>query len=199
MRDKLKQSTKVELSLFLTFNRIKSILGANVGSDDENISLLRQAVDKSKILKLSKDGKTVKRRVQFDEKAVDRSKIDEATIYIENFPEHLTHRELARLFARAGPIRNVIMPKFKDNFTSKGFAFIEFATQKDALNAIELFNNCIPSEFTDNTCQNFVHVQGTVTQLRVMLKHEWSLKKEEMKQLKREIANLCPATMFPVA
>lgn len=96
--------------------------------------------------------KTVKRRVPFDEKAVDRKLIDQATIYVENFPEHLTHRELARLFARAGAIRNVVMPKFKDNYTSKGFAFIEFSTQKEALNSIELFNNCIPSEFTDITC-----------------------------------------------
>jgi hypothetical protein len=51
-------------------------LGGNVGSDDENISLLRQAAAKSKILKLSKDLKTVKRRVPFDEKAVDKSQID---------------------------------------------------------------------------------------------------------------------------
>lgn len=88
------------------------------------------------------------------------------------------------------------MPKFKDNFTSKGFAFVEFASQKEAINSIELFNNCIPSEFTDITCQNFVHVQGTVSQLRVMPKNEWAAKKEEMKQIKREIAKLCPTTMF---
>lgn len=181
MREKLKQSTQVELPLFLGFNRIKSILGGNVGSDVEHIGLLQQAVGKSKILKLAKDLKSVKRRVPFDEKAVDRALMDQATVYIENFPEHLTHKEMARLFARAGTIRNVIMPKFKDNFTSKGFAFIEFATHNDAANAISLFNNCIPIEFTDNTCQNFVHVQGTVTQLRVMPKHEWALKKAEMK------------------
>lgn len=89
------------------------------------------------------------------------------------------------------------MPKFKDNFTSKGFAFVEFASQKEAINSIELFNNCIPSEFTDITCQNFVHVQGTVSQLRVMPKNEWAAKKEEMKQIKRDIAKLCPTTMFP--
>lgn len=122
--------------------------------------------------------------------------MDSATIYVENFPEHLTHKEFAKLFARAGPIRNVSMPKFKDNFTSKGFAFIEFATQKDALNAIELFNNCVPFEFTDNKCKNFINVQGNKTALKVMEKKEWSKKKEEMKAIKKEIASLCPQNMF---
>ena len=30
-----------------------------------------------------------------------------------------------------------------------------------------------------------------------MPKNEWAAKKEEMKQIKREIAKLCPTTMFP--
>jgi RNA recognition motif-containing protein len=94
---------------------------------------------------------------------------------------------MAKLFSRAGSIRNVTMPKYKDNFTPKGFAFVEFAEEKSAESAIQMFNNCIPLEFTDAKSQNFVHVQGNVTQLRVMPKHEWSAKKEEMKQIKREI------------
>jgi RNA recognition motif-containing protein len=44
------------------------------------------------------------------------------------------------------------MPKFKDNFTSKGFAFIEFADEQFALKASSLFNNCVPNEFTDTAC-----------------------------------------------
>jgi RNA recognition motif-containing protein len=156
MRDKLGKSTQVELTLFLQFNRIKSILGG--GTEEEHVALLKQAVTKSQMLKLSKDGLKVKRRIPFDIKVVDKKQIDASTIYVENFPEHLTHRELAKLFARAGTIRNVTMPKYKDNFTSKGFAFVEFSDEKSAANAIELFNNCIPLEFTDAKCQNFVHV-----------------------------------------
>jgi RNA recognition motif-containing protein len=114
--------------------------------------MLRQAVHKSKMLKLSKDDLRVKRRIPFTMKDVNTVEIDRASVYVENFPEHLTHRELAKMFARAGPIRNVSVPKYKENFTSKGFAFIEFVSHKDAMNAIELFNNCIPSEFTDASC-----------------------------------------------
>ena len=39
-------------------------------------------------------------------------------------------------------------------------------------------------------------MQGTVKQLKVMLKSDWAQKKEEMKAIKREIANLCPDKMF---
>ena len=99
---------------------------------EENIAMLRHAVRKSKMLKLSKDETRVKRRIPFSAKDVNTIEIDEASIYVENFPEHLTHRELAKIFVRAGPIRNVSMPKYKETFTSKGFAFIEFATKKDA-------------------------------------------------------------------
>ena len=127
LRDKLRQSTQVDLSLFLGFNRIKSILGG--GADSDHANMLKQAVTKSRMLKISKDGLKVKRRIPFDVAAIDKKQIDACTIYIENFPVHLTHKELAKLFARAGMIRNVTMPKFKDNFTSKGFAFIEFADE----------------------------------------------------------------------
>ena len=148
------------------------------------------------MLKLSKDGLKVKRRIPFDAKSVDIQSIDAATIYIEDFPEHLTHRELAKLFARAGTIRNVTMPKYKENFTSKGFAFVEFKTENEAKSAIELFDNVVPNEFTDTTCENYVQVTGQIKPLKVLSKNAWAEKKEEMKRLKREIANLFPGTMF---
>lgn len=149
------------------------------------------------MLKISKDGLKVKRRIPFEAGAVDKKAIDACTIYVENFPSHLTHREFAKLFARAGLIRNVTMPKFKNNFTSKGFAFVEFADEKAANVAIETFNNCVPIEFTDAKSPNYIHVQGTVCQLRVMPKHEWLAKKQDLKQIKQDIKKLCPATMIP--
>lgn len=65
-------------------------------------------------------------------KKVDTAAIDASTIYVEDFPLHLTHRELAKLFTRAGLIRNVVIPKYKENFTAKGFAFVEFKSDKEA-------------------------------------------------------------------
>lgn len=109
----------MELALFAKFNRVQAIFGKDPAISETNstelASMLKTAVGKSRMLKLSKDGLKVRRRIPFDAKVVDRKEVDEATIYVENFPQHLTHKEMAKLFARAGTIRNVVMPKFKDN------------------------------------------------------------------------------------
>ena len=83
------------LSLFLDFNRIKSIVGGGGGSsaEAEKIQLLQQAVTKSNMLKLSKCGKLIKRRIPFDLTKVNAEKMDASTVYVENFPEQLTHQE----------------------------------------------------------------------------------------------------------
>lgn len=49
-------------------------------------------------------------------------------IYVERFPETLSHEDLSQIFKRAGKIRHISVPKFKSSKESKGFAFIEFST-----------------------------------------------------------------------
>ena len=53
-------------------------------------------------------------------------------IYVENFPENLSHEHLALIFSRAGKMKHVSIPKYKHSKQSKGFAFIEFDTEEDA-------------------------------------------------------------------
>mmetsp|Transcript_35279 Transcript_35279/g.46446 ORF Transcript_35279/g.46446 Transcript_35279/m.46446 type:complete len:82 (-) Transcript_35279:778-1023(-) len=65
------------------------------------------------MLKISKCGTLLKRRIPFIAKRVNTSKIDSCTIYVENFPESLTIEDIAKIFSRAGEIRNVTLPKFK--------------------------------------------------------------------------------------
>ena len=65
------------------------------------------------MLKLSKCGKLLKRRLPFELKRVDCAKMDSCTVYVENFPESLTLEHIAKIFARAGEIRNVTLPTFK--------------------------------------------------------------------------------------
>ena len=79
---------------------------------------------------------------------------------------------------------------------SKGFCFVEFDSEEAANKACTLFNNCIPEEFTNSECKNYILVQGNLTQLNVISKKQWSVFKEEAKQIKREIALLNPDTMF---
>ena len=64
------------------------------------------------MLKLSKCGNLVKRRIPFDIKRVDRAKMDNCTVYVENFPEELSQSDLAKIFARAGEIKNITLPRF---------------------------------------------------------------------------------------
>lgn len=110
------------------------------------------------MLKLSKCTKFIKRRIPFDMTKVNMKKMDTATVYVENFPEQLTHQEIAKLFSRAGEIRNVRVPKFAGNCVSKGFSFVEFDCEESANKACELFNNCIPEEFTNSECKNYILV-----------------------------------------
>ena len=180
LREKLKESSQVPLSLFLGFNRIKSIVGGGSGSEAEaeKISLLQQAVTKSNILKLSKCGNLMKRRLPFDLARVNSDRMDASTVYVENFPSQLTHSEIAKIFNRAGEIRNVRVPKFSGNIISKGFCFVEFDCEEAANKACELFNNCVPEEFTNSECKNYINVQSSLKQLNVITKREWSTSKE---------------------
>jgi len=70
------------------------------------------------MLKLSKCGKLVKRRVPFDPKRIDRKQVDKCTVYLENFPDSLTIDDIAKIFSRAGEIRNITLPKFGKNESS---------------------------------------------------------------------------------
>lgn len=107
------------------------------------------------MLKLSKCATLLKRRIPFVPKRIDSSKMDESTVYVENFPESLTLEDIARIFARAGEIHHVSLPKFKQyngdqdseedveametdcsQSLTKGFCFIEFECKESAERAV---------------------------------------------------------------
>jgi RNA recognition motif-containing protein len=50
-------------------------------------------------------------------------------IYVENFPDTIDHEQLARIFKRAGKVRHISVPKYKESKKPKGFAFIEFLSE----------------------------------------------------------------------
>ena len=141
------------------------------------------------MLKLSKCGKLVKRRFPFDLKRVDKSKVDACTVYIENFCDSLTLEDIAKIFSRAGEIRNITLPKFGKNKSAmdtdesvslaKGFCFIEFDTKESADQAVTIFNNCVPEELTNAGHKNYVGERDRVCQLTVMSKEQWKSFKEE--------------------
>jgi RNA recognition motif-containing protein len=148
------------------------------------------------MLKLSKDNTKLKRRIPYKKDTARQREEDKAIVYLESFPEELSHEELASVFKRAGRIKHVSMPKYKNGRQSKGFAFIEFSSENDAKEAVKLFDNTIPVEFIEAMSENFIPVQGVIKPFKVMTKIDWIKAKEEMRQIKQEIAVLNPECMF---
>ena len=120
--------------------------------------------------------------------------MDACTIHIEGFPKEMTPESMVKVFQRAGVVRHIKLPKMPDG-QLKGFCFIEFSEQKEALNAQQLFNNCIPEEFTNNQNANYIQRKDVkITPLKVISKKEWLEHKRELTEIKKELADLRPKT-----
>ena len=150
------------------------------------------------MLKISKDKLKVKRRIPFrQEPGVENpEEVEGAMVYVERYPEELSHEQLATIFKRAGRIKHVSMPKYKGSKQPKGFAFVLFSSTAEAEAAVQTFNNTVPSELVDAMSGNFIAVQGAVRAFRVMHKADWLRTKAELRDIKKEIALLNPGTIF---
>jgi RNA recognition motif-containing protein len=112
------------------------------------------------MLKISKDKLKVKRRIPFRQeyRVENPEETDGAMVYVERYPEELSHEQLATIFKRAGRIKHISMPKFKGSKQPKGFAFVLFSSAAEADVAVETFNNTVPTELVDAMSPNFVPV-----------------------------------------
>jgi RNA recognition motif-containing protein len=61
-------------------------------------------------------------------------------LYVGNLTYSTTEDELRTLFAQAGTVTSVALIKDRDTGQSKGFAFVEMATQAEAQKGISLFH-----------------------------------------------------------
>lgn len=64
----------------------------------------------------------------------------DSKLYVGNLPYATTEDDLRTLFAKAGTVTSVSVIKDRDTGRSKGFAFIEMATQAEAQQAINQLN-----------------------------------------------------------
>ena len=69
-------------------------------------------------------------------------------LYVGNLPYTTTEAELQELFAQAGEVTSVVIVMDRDTGRSRGFAFVEFATDEEAQDAKQRFNGM---EFGDRT------------------------------------------------
>jgi RNA recognition motif-containing protein len=61
-------------------------------------------------------------------------------LYVGNLPFAATESSLSELFAQAGAVESVRVITDRDSGRSKGFGFVEMASDEDAQNAISSFN-----------------------------------------------------------
>jgi len=61
-------------------------------------------------------------------------------LYVGNLPYQLTVEELKDFFSGAGTVTDVAIITDRDTGRSKGFGFVEFATEEDATRAQSMFN-----------------------------------------------------------
>ena len=61
-------------------------------------------------------------------------------LYVGNLSYQTTRDQLEGLFATAGEVVETVIVEDRDSGRSKGFGFVEMATEADATKAIEQFN-----------------------------------------------------------
>ncbi len=61
-------------------------------------------------------------------------------LYVGNLLYEVTDEELNQLFSQAGAVATAQVIRYQDTGRSKGFGFVEMATEEDAQKAIDMFN-----------------------------------------------------------
>ena len=65
----------------------------------------------------------------------------EVRLYVGNLSYRMTEDELRQLFSQAGPVKSATLIMDRETQRSRGFGFVEMASQEDADKAIQMFNN----------------------------------------------------------
>jgi RNA recognition motif-containing protein len=73
------------------------------------------------------------------------SSVDKQTIYIENLPGCITLSLLSEVFSSVGSIKHISLPAYHSSKKHKGFGFIVFQDEQSVQNAIDKFNNSVPT------------------------------------------------------
>jgi RNA recognition motif-containing protein len=61
-------------------------------------------------------------------------------VFVGNLDFNTTRDEVQSLFAQVGNVRDVFLPNDRETGRPRGFAFVEFENDEDAVKAIEKFN-----------------------------------------------------------
>jgi len=184
-RDKFMRATVdvgggfVELATLLTFNRLKAMRVTEV-------SQLVEAIKKSEMLELSEDGSKVRR----DLVKAPMENIDPVTraIYVEGLPLAFGIDEIAKFFAHYGHVKLVDLPHHRETGEPRGFCFVEFASEKEAIAAVDA---------VDGTWPTTLQLRHDGKTLRAMSKQRWLKYTQDYKILQiesrgRKVSEIAP-------
>ncbi|XP_022654652.1 la-related protein 6A-like isoform X2 [Varroa jacobsoni] len=152
----------VEVSTFLKFNKIKTLLeekGLEIGE-------VIKAVNGSELLEVSDDFKSIRRDfVTHPIKTKSQQMVNDCTIYVQGLPQIASVDWLREVFSEFGYVEYVSLPR-APNGRHKGFGFVEFAEVIGAENACKFYNlrgGCSPgseAECAGTSGSNWSHAGG---------------------------------------
>ncbi|KAK9964849.1 hypothetical protein ABG768_005986 [Culter alburnus] len=120
----------IDISVLTSFNRMKKMT--------TDVKLIARALANSAVVEVNLEGTHVRRKDPLGGSPKD---VDSRTVYVELLPKTVTHVWLERVFSKCGNVVYVSIPRYKTTGDPKGFAFVEFETEEQAQNAIEMLNN----------------------------------------------------------
>ncbi|XP_074518187.1 la-related protein 7 [Halichoeres trimaculatus] len=120
----------VDISVLASFNRMKKLT--------TDTKLIARALKNSSIVEVNLEGNKVRRQFPIGEVPND---VDGRTVYVELLPKDVNHSWIERVFTKCGNVVYVSIPRYKSSGDPKGFAFVEFEKEEEALKAIEMLNN----------------------------------------------------------
>ncbi|XP_032366884.1 la-related protein 7 [Etheostoma spectabile] len=120
----------VDISVLASFNRMKRLTS--------DTKLIARALKSSSVVEVNLEGNKVRRQLPIGEVPKD---VDSRTVYVELLPKDVTHGWIEKVFTKCGNVVYVSIPRYRSTGDTKGFAFVEFETEKQAQKAIEMLNN----------------------------------------------------------
>ncbi|CAB4056573.1 LARP7 [Lepeophtheirus salmonis] len=167
-----KEGPWLSLELFLSFNKIKTLISEFFHTDEPQAQLnhLRTALTKiqSSTLEIAPDGDKIRRKSSFKGPKPDE---EARTIYVENIPSHSTQESLQQIFQEYGPVEYVSLPKYTESHLPKGFAFVEFQTVESAQKALEAYG-FISEDFESKNPEELQSIKSFQAEQRATLLKE---------------------------
>ncbi|XP_029311187.1 la-related protein 7 [Cottoperca gobio] len=120
----------VDICVLASFNRMKKLTS--------DTKLIARAVKNSSVVEVNFEGNKLRRQLPIGDLP---SNVDSRIVYVELLPKDVTHSWIERAFTKCGNVVYVSIPRYKSSGDPKGFAFVEFETEEQAQNAIEMLNN----------------------------------------------------------